>query len=290
MAILNFPDTTGQPTDGSFTYTENDVIYVWDGEKWSAGVANSLVDTFVNRDGDTMTGDLTVPNLISEGDVTADNVQTNSLNGGPLAGLRNQIINGKFEINQRQGTRTPGVGVYGFDRWKGHANGLEQVVEGLPAGEYTLSWTGGGTGTFGGTTAVSPITATVPFGNTSVIVPQNATLVQLEPGPVVTPFEHRPMGLELHLCERYYYKAPDSIWRLYQSGSSRVQANFWFPTTMRATPTCTLFNVAASPEVTSVTANDANPRGFLAVANPNNATLPGTVEVYAGTYSGEAEL
>lgn len=31
--------------------------------------------------------------------------------------------------------------------------------------------------------------------------------VQLEEGPVATPFEQRPIGLELSLCQRYYYKA-----------------------------------------------------------------------------------
>jgi len=30
--------------------------------------------------------------------------------------------------------------------------------------------------------------------------------VQLEPGPVATPFEHRPIGTELALCQRYYQK------------------------------------------------------------------------------------
>ena len=31
--------------------------------------------------------------------------------------------------------------------------------------------------------------------------------VQLEPGPVATPFEHRPITTELALCQRYYQKA-----------------------------------------------------------------------------------
>ena len=31
--------------------------------------------------------------------------------------------------------------------------------------------------------------------------------VQLEEGPVATPFEHRPFGLELSLCQRYYEKS-----------------------------------------------------------------------------------
>ena len=114
--------------------------------------------------------------------------------------------------------------------------------------------------------------------------------VQLTATDGAIEFQHEDYGTTLTKCERYYYKAPDGIWRLYQSGSSRVQANMWFPTTMRATPDCALFNVSASGSVTSVTASDANPRGFLAVCNPNNATLPGTTEAYAGTYSGDAEL
>ena len=32
------------------------------------------------------------------------------------------------------------------------------------------------------------------------------TGVQLEVGPVATPFEHRPYGMELALCQRYYYR------------------------------------------------------------------------------------
>lgn len=32
------------------------------------------------------------------------------------------------------------------------------------------------------------------------------TGVQVEPGTVATPFEHRPIGAELALCQRYYYK------------------------------------------------------------------------------------
>ena len=35
MAI-NFPSTTGQATDGSFTHTENSVTWSWDGTTWKA--------------------------------------------------------------------------------------------------------------------------------------------------------------------------------------------------------------------------------------------------------------
>lgn len=34
MTVLNFPSTAGKPTDGSFLYIANGVVYSWDGEKW----------------------------------------------------------------------------------------------------------------------------------------------------------------------------------------------------------------------------------------------------------------
>ena len=102
MTVLNFPSTTGQPTDGSFTYTENGVIYTWNGSYWAANNAENLDSRYVNVDGDTMTGDLTVP----------------SLNGGPLAGFRNQIINGGYYHWQRNsGGMTISSPSYPSDRW-----------------------------------------------------------------------------------------------------------------------------------------------------------------------------
>ncbi len=44
MAILNFPDTTGQPTDGTFTYEFEGITYTWDGEKWIAQGGGSIPD------------------------------------------------------------------------------------------------------------------------------------------------------------------------------------------------------------------------------------------------------
>lgn len=123
-----------------------------------------------------------------------------------LGGAGNKIINGDFTINQRGGTKTPGVGTYGYDRWKGHASGLEQVIEAMEAGDYSLSWDGGGTGTFAGTTAASPFVATTSAGNISVIVPATATRVCLISGDtthIANPFSSRPIASELDLCRRY---------------------------------------------------------------------------------------
>ncbi len=52
MTTLAFPDTAGQPTDGSFTYEANGVIYSWTGEYWAANNAQGFDHRYVNADGD----------------------------------------------------------------------------------------------------------------------------------------------------------------------------------------------------------------------------------------------
>ena len=66
------------------------------------------------------------------------------------------------------------------------------------------------------------------------------TDVQVEIGSVATPFERRPIGTELALCQRYYYKINQSI-RMFLPGTSSQsrQAVIKYPVTMRATPTNT---------------------------------------------------
>lgn len=220
--------------------------------------------------------------------VTGD-VQMGSLNGGQLAGFRNWIINGSFTVNQRGGTRTPGAGVYGFDRWKGHASGLEQIVEALPAGEYTLSWSGGGNGIFGGTTASSPITATVTAGDTSVIVPTDATLVQLEPGPVATPFESRPLVAELALSQRFYTRVAASGSDLLATGYARSSTDARFtaflPVPMREPPAF----LRSAPATFSVAylATGAACTNLQASATSDNRTI-GFIATTSGATAGQA--
>jgi hypothetical protein len=172
-------------------------------------------------------------------------------------GYSNRIINGAFVINQRgytSGTNLA-VGAYGFDRWKsGAANTsltftagsqsttvtlnqdriIQQIVEreNMPAGTYTLSWTGDATGrvyNVGGTApayAASPIIVSLD-GLANVVVeftatgaPRTLALVQLEGGNVFSPFEYRHRQQELALCQRYY-------WRIYGRAvsSSRIPSN-----------------------------------------------------------------
>ena len=221
------------------------------------------LDKKVDLAGDTMTGNLTVP----------------SINGGPLAGFRNQLINGDFRIWQRGVSAYNNFGPqqkkYGSaDRWSVgvQSAGSPGVLEQNPAAPQGFRYTGtfpaqvtanhdienfgqfaqGSTWTLslyaGGVAPVCRVYATgtatdlLPWGAlgnktaadgpwfrysatftipsdirnpttfpTIAVLVQNAstnsmliTGVQLEPGPVATPFEHRPYGTELALCQRYY--------------------------------------------------------------------------------------
>ena len=135
-----------------------------------------------------------------------------SINGGPLAGLRNRIINGGFGVNQRAyvSGAAVGAGLYGHDRWKMAASGdtytfsttanvttvtipagkvLQQVIEGLnlESGTYTLSWSGTAQGKIGaGSYGASGITGSITGGTNTTIEfgPGTVSKVQLEFGSI----------------------------------------------------------------------------------------------------------
>ena len=192
-------------------------------------------------------------------------------NGGIVSGIgKNKIINGNFAINQRavSGTVVLAAGDYGHDRFKAGAAGctytfatlenittitisagsLIQVIEGLNlfSGNVVLSWTGTAQGKIGaGAYGNSGVTGTA-VGGTNLSVEFNTgtlSLVQLETGSYKSAFEHRPYGMELSLCQRYYQYA-----RTY----SQLAGTYWvgwdsfhvpqiqFPVTMRAAPTTTV--------------------------------------------------
>ena len=284
MTTLAFPDTAGKPTDGSFTYEANGVIYSWTGDYWAANNAQGFDHRYVNVDGDQMTGDLTVP----------------SLNGGPLAGFRNQIINGNMYFHQRQPTdaaiTSSTSGYHSVDRFAFNSNSttrctndaslqafgfykvleasrssgninIAQMIE-LPmniggnqgregpfvnGSTWTLtfwantqpalaqiSFAAAATGTGGADVSLASevganletvgdavggftrykLTHTITAGSDRatargvkilIAFPSSGTAIrttgwQYELGPVATPFEHRPIGTELALCQRYYQK------------------------------------------------------------------------------------
>jgi hypothetical protein len=230
----------------------------------------------------------TRPNLFKI-DAGLDQVQVENLNGGPLAGFRNLLINGNPTINQRSyvsGAATIGANQYTLDRWRvvttgqsisftdsanvrtvtAPAGGCEQVIEGLSilSGTYTLNWTGTATATVDGSAVAKGGNVTLTGGTDATVRFINGTfsLAQLEPGTVATPFEQRSRGIERLLCQRYYEEA-DAEFRFDGDlgGSNISVGHTWFcKVDKRTGPTVSVVSESSANanNITSVTAKDTN--------------------------------
>jgi hypothetical protein len=192
-------------------------------------------------------------------------------------GFRNLLINGEFRINQRAYASASNLasGAYGFDRWKStftnttltftsapqgqqvtinSGGSIEQVIEreNVSAGTYVLSWTGTATGRVYNTGATPPAFASSPIivtldGLANVEVEFTASggtktlwKPQLEQNRQPTPFEQRPIGVELALCQRYYLSQSSLGVTGTKSGADNFRvATIFYPVTMRTTPTST---------------------------------------------------
>jgi hypothetical protein len=200
-------------------------------------------------------------------------------------GFRNLLINADFRINQRGYTSAANLasGSYGFDRWKSSftnttltftsapqgqivtinsGGSIEQVIEreNVTAGTYILSWTGTATGRVYNTGATPPSYAASPLtvtldGLANVEVEFTASggtrtlwKPQLEQNRQPTPFEQRPIGIELHMCMRYYQNYPYGEYQEKVVSIGYAPANYYYGTQnmrvpFRAAPTITLSSI-----------------------------------------------
>lgn len=177
-----------------------DILEYWNGTIWVADISSN---------NPVFTGTLTTDSIINISAPTGviqvggiDVFRFGSDNSGQLAGFRNILINGDMRINQRGvSIAAAATGAYGPDRWKKvDASNMTQIVEAgnfEPSTVYTLSGTG---------VTTQQITSPASGNWTLPNIPITATKLQLEKGSIATPFEKRPIGLELSLCQRYYYK------------------------------------------------------------------------------------
>jgi hypothetical protein len=83
--------------------------------------------------------------------------------------------------------------------------------------------------------------ATLSFNIANAV---NIAGMQLEPGPVCTPHEHRPIGTELALCQRYFQAITGTEYYHGQVLQAYNESRVWgklcdLPTTMRVAPTVT---------------------------------------------------
>jgi hypothetical protein len=274
------------------------------------------------------TGGVERVRFTSTGAVFSADVRVPSINGGPLAGTRNAVINGAMATDQRnvgtsQTFTAAAALAYSVDRWYGYCTGANvtgQRVQGATAGQFRYQFTGAASVTaigFGqrieqlnsadlaGTTATlsvdlansvlttvtwtafyattadtfgtlaSPtrtqiatgtftVNSTIARYSANISVPGAATTgieivftvgaqtsgtwtigdVQLERGTVATPFERRPIGAELALCQRYYETLlGSSVQETYSTGVTDY-IKWTFKTTKRANPTVTGANVS----------------------------------------------
>jgi len=67
------------------------------------------------------------------------------------------------------------------------------------------------------------LNTSVPNGQYNIWHPQ------LEPGPVATPFEHRPIGTELALCQRYFEKMVITKHPMFPAGNNGVNSETFVP-------------------------------------------------------------
>jgi len=192
--------------------------------------------------------------------------------------FRNKIINGNLKsarvINQRGATSITGSTGYTYDRW--YYDGSTYLYQGIEDlnvnnGTYVISWVGDDLIAHWALEDDNDTTPPYTAGPDSALtwnqVSKNSTFtinespeygkhlwirfsldtggdfanldkVQVEEGSVPTPFEHRPYGVELGLCQRYYQKSPQHCFFVgITPNTTQINFSLNLVTPMRSTPT-----------------------------------------------------
>ena len=161
---------------------------------------------------------------------------------------------------------------------------------------WTGSWTNFSSTAIALTTSMTryTVTTTVPsnmktlqvsFGSGGTLLAAgssvNITGAQLEVGSIATPFEQRPIGTELALCQRYFHwNGGTNDAAFINVNSDNIIGFYPHPVQMRIAPIITLYNGTTANQVAPVgaavrTANsiiNTSPRGFALINNTGVGT------------------
>ncbi len=216
-----------------------------------------------------------------------------------ISGFKNILINGDMRINQRSfdGDWTGMADwAFGYDRWRNYETGeyiYQEVEEGSykPSTIYTLSGTNITT-----QQATSPTSGTWWIGGYSDFIqaiPTNATNIQLEEGVVATAFELRPIGLELSLCQRYFWKGlaagNGGAYKYGVALTAYIEGNqIMYPVDMRSEPTVAIDTAGTYTNCTyNSLLTGGSVRGF---SHRVDVTATGSYRAYDFIYTASAEL
>jgi len=117
--------------------------------------------------------------------------------------------------------------------------------------------------------------------------------VQLEAGSVATPFERRSYGQELALCQRYFYKLPQSIGvtgLTSPGGPVDFRNRYSYPVSMRANPTLVLTTWINGSNMPTGSTIDANYDGFSYIGTCSTVNLAGANGYFLAGITASAEL
>jgi|TARA_B100001094_G_scaffold261165_1_gene261863 hypothetical protein len=155
------------------------------------------------------------------------------------------------ELDDRDNTRSISAQFTATTAWTRHSVTFPGDTTGALDNDNLASlhlswWLMAGTGFTSGTlqTAWDARTNANRVSSTNINLSDNIansfyiTGVQLEMGNTATPFEHRQIGMELSLCQRYFFNFTSlSGLIIHPYTSTLSQTNIYFPVSMRSTPT-----------------------------------------------------
>jgi len=178
-------------------------------------------------------------------------------------------------------------GVNSIGSWTGTATPIVTTTQAISTNWTRYSFTG----TFGaGVLEAAPYFLWTPTGTAGADDSLYITGIQLEPGPVATPFERRLYGQEFTLCQRYYQSygpfgrgLANDYWPIASTQNTpQATTTLWyfpfrFGTPFRAAP------VLGSSAASTLTLDNGSPNAVIALATQRSG--PDYTTIYASTGS-----